>query len=855
MRRRLALLATLLATPAGASTWIVPGVASTAGAGGTRFTSELVLANPTPRAATALVELIPAPGEDAGEALPLFLAPGETVRVPDVARRLSGRDGTAGALRITAAQPLVAGGRTVNVAGSGAFGVGLPVFAEGTYLAPGQRASAIWVTHRDPAAGGSRANVAVTFPGATGGAARLTLYTSGPGVETRAGELVLSANSPAFVQRSVGELSAGGDVTDVEVGRIELEPLSGTAIGYVVDVDNVTGDGSLFPFRTVAAGATDIVLPGAARTAGAGGSYWRTDVRLYNPAPEDVPVTLTYLPGTGGDPVTVSRALGPRRVETVTDVLGALGLPDGSYGALRVEAPGPVVVAGRTANVDPRGERAGTFGGAQEAIPRAAFARAGDALALAGLSHGAASRTNVTFVAGADGASWRATLLARDGREAGTASGTLVSSGWSQTTLLQLVPSAPDDARLHVEVTAGSLTAFASVIDQSSGDPVVTAAVPEVPIPEAALPPLAACPAGPLFDTLPMAATDFLSFRPLGWTSPTTHILPCKHSCFSLTRPGEPYRVSPVYFPGKVWVTRVNLVEFLDAAGNVAKSSYVLWFQPCKDATAYFTHLSWVPSKLSALVRRDRCRSFVTGGTPAKLCENDTLVAVDAGELAGLSGDAMIVDFGMTDYRRPPLPFARPDHYMREYLAYVSPVEYFTEAPRRILDASLASYDGTVPRTAEPRIGQVCQDLAGTAQGSWFVPGANLAVPYQIQDPLVALVHDYVDPAEPIFSVGTGVAGLDPGVYRFFPEPTGTRNADFSRIRADGTTYCFDRFGPSGVEQRTAGGIPARVPRGVLLLTMPSPETMRLELIGTSGASCASIGPYAFSAGASRFER
>ncbi|MBM3735840.1 MAG: hypothetical protein FJW39_08650 [Acidobacteria bacterium] len=367
--------------------------------------------------------------------------------------------------------------------------------------------------------------------------------------------------------------------------------------------------------------------------------------------------------------------------------------------------------------------------------------------------------------------------------------------------------------------------------------------------------PLPPCPDGPLLSVLPMDRDSFLSFRPLGWISPLQHVFPAKHSCFSLSRPGEPNRMLPVRFPANARLTRVSLTEYLDGSGVAYKRGYTLYFQTCREVSAYFTHLSEVPAAIAALVRRDRCTSYVTNGTPVNLCQSDVAFDVSAGDPAGVSGDAAIVDFGMTDTRIAPLGFIRPDHYMSEMLYYVSPVPYFEPEPRADLTAKLASYDGTTPRTAEPVTGAYLQDLAGTAQGNWFTPGVNLSIPFQQPDPFLALVHDYIDPSEPIISTGTSIPGLRPGVYRVRPATTGNRNRDFSAITAGAGVFCYDDFGPPMIRQTTAGGIPVGVPEGVLLIEMTSEESLRIELAGGRGATCASIGEWTLSGRAVTFER
>ncbi|MBI4789656.1 MAG: hypothetical protein HY782_21715 [Chloroflexi bacterium] len=361
-----------------------------------------------------------------------------------------------------------------------------------------------------------------------------------------------------------------------------------------------------------------------------------------------------------------------------------------------------------------------------------------------------------------------------------------------------------------------------------------------------------ACPemGKPLFTTMPMALDEFLAFRPLGWTSPPIHVFPAKHSNFALARPGETPPTRAVYFPGDLWVTEINSTEYV----GLNKTGYGLTFYPCREFKSYFGHLSGVSDKILAQLKTSdvQCKPpYETGGTPVKACSKITLLRVNAGELAGYSGDAAGVDFGAVDYRIPPLGFANPNHYMKEMLHYVSPVGYFTSEVKAQFETKLASYDGTALRTAEPKVGLYMQDIPGTAQGNWFLPGKNLAIPFLQPDEFMALVHDYIGAAEPIFSVGTSVKGLRVGVYGFHPQPAGQINRDFGQVKADGSIYCYDTFRVD----RTAGGIPLGRPNGILLLTMPTTTTLRIEKQGTATSTCASTTPWIFTDAATTFER
>lgn len=362
-----------------------------------------------------------------------------------------------------------------------------------------------------------------------------------------------------------------------------------------------------------------------------------------------------------------------------------------------------------------------------------------------------------------------------------------------------------------------------------------------------------ACPelSQPLFSSLPMALSDFLAFRPLGWTSPPIHVFPAKHSNFALALPGQTPPVREVRSPGAVWLTEINFTEWI----GLNKTGYGVTFYPCKDFKAYFGHLSRLSDRLMEELKTGEvsCRDpYSTGGVMARPCKKDVSLKLEPGEVVGYSGDAAGVDFGAIDYRAPPMTVAIPAHYSNELLHYVSPILYFTPETRALLESKIGSYDGTVRRTAEPLVGTAGEDIPGTAQGNWFTPGLHWGLtPPPQPDPFIALVHEYVDSTVPIFSVGTSVKGLAVGVYTFTPRNDGKVNRDFKDVRPDGSVYCYEGFKVG----RTPGGIGVGDPQGVILIAMPDANTLLVEKQGAQGSTCASMGVWTMTANATRFER
>lgn len=358
---------------------------------------------------------------------------------------------------------------------------------------------------------------------------------------------------------------------------------------------------------------------------------------------------------------------------------------------------------------------------------------------------------------------------------------------------------------------------------------------------------LPGCPDGPLYTVIPMGLGDFMAFRPLGFVSLPSNAFPVKHSSFAIAMPGERTAERPVLFPGDVWVTEIWSYRSANFGG------YQLYFQPCAQVRAYFFHLADIPARLKDAFEaaQPTCQDFADPSGVIVKCQVKLLLKVAAGEAAGVSGDGAGVDFGMADFRIQPEGLVNLEHYPSDYPYYVSPVEYYPADLRAQFASKLASWDGRVRRTAEPVVGSYRQDIAGTAQGNWFRPGKDMRSNSLDMTSNLALVSDYVDPEQAILMLGTSLAEVPLGIYSFVPTDSGRVNRRFRDVRADGEIYCYEKLN-SG---RSTGAMPLTKLDGVLLLTIPDENHIRVEKIGGAGATCEAALPWEMTGNAVEFER
>ena len=316
----------VLSPPAEAGTELVlPGVVRASGVGGSRFVSTLWIHNPATAAVD--VDLVLVTPEGTRGPVRLTVGPRQTRRVDDPVSSLFSLEAAAGTLTARAEASFLLRGVTANVADPrGTYGLALESLRADAALEPGETGIAPGLSHTAATGTLFRTNVAVTLL-EKGSEATVTVVDDSGLV--RGEERV--TGGPLFWQRPVSDLSPD---PEVPLGRVEVRVLSGSAVAYAAVVDNGTGDGIVSPARRVEAPSGPpyaLLLPGAARSAGANGTLWRTSLRLANPGLASVDVTLE---GPAGS--RVARVVPPRGLLEETDLLGALGQPEGSAGAVTV---------------------------------------------------------------------------------------------------------------------------------------------------------------------------------------------------------------------------------------------------------------------------------------------------------------------------------------------------------------------------------------------------------------------------------------------------------------------------------------------------------------------------------------
>ena len=342
---------------------------------------------------------------------------------------------------------------------------------------------------------------------------------------------------------------------------------------------------------------------------------------------------------------------------------------------------------------------------------------------------------------------------------------------------------------------------------------------------------LPACPGGDtaLFTTPPIADAELAGLGPLGGLGPPGQTFPAAELRFHVRD-----TAARVVSPGAMTIWQVERTEALAAAAG--QTEHVVRFSPCANVSAYFTRVSELDPSLAARLGPFEDASCASTET-LRTCIKTVRIDMPAGAPIGTVDGAQALDFGLGDNRQPPLPYfdKRRDDF--DPLHAACPVDYFDATSRATLEARFSDATGTVPRTAAPLCGEIAQDRAGTAQGRWFVPDTAHSMP---QSRHLALVHDNVDPAVPVFSVGTSLPAFL-GTWTFAPQTSGTIDRDFRDVRP-GILYCWNV---------TPWPPRAGVPAWMVVAGMP--DALRLQLTARTAARCED-GPPTLE-GAIEFER
>jgi M6 family metalloprotease-like protein len=459
---------------AGDYVYVVPAAAHATGLEGTSWVSDLVVHSLTDNDSANLFFV--GQGENGldTEGVRLQLVQEGSLSLPDVVWQTFEQDPAGGSLLVGSDQPLIVSSRTYNNAPTGTYGQYIPGFPVEMAYSQADEVRLIQLTRNDDFrtnigfanAAGVRLDVKVMFYQADGSYIRQRTYSIPPYGYLQASDVINKDADDAFAVVTATSSDA-------------------RYFCYASVIDNRTGDPILVTQPVIDAGTT-IYLLASAQASGIGGTEWRTDVELHS---------------TGDNPVTCQIELlkhkrdnsAPESVEVAVPAGESVrleGILDTQFGfsgtaALRLTTVGGgLLVTNRTYNQTPEG----TYGQFIAGVTDDAAIAYQEEATLVQLSYSADSeagyRTNIGFVnAGATEITVEVDLRDASGNLIGNLSYTLRAFEYKQISDIfsrvtnQDVPVGVAVVRTTTE--GGSFFAYASVVDNRSGDPIYIAARPD----------------------------------------------------------------------------------------------------------------------------------------------------------------------------------------------------------------------------------------------------------------------------------------------------------------------------------------------------------------------------------------
>ncbi len=445
---------------------LVPVAAQTNGVGGSVWRTELTLFNGGSEPASGQFTFIHG-GGGAVLTRSLFLGVNQSITYANALSDLFGLSTGSGAIAIeassaTSTPAIRITSRTFTTGTTGTYGQAVPSVSDDgstTLLLTGLESDANF-----------RTNIGLVNRSPVPVAAGLTLYDANGNVIATTAVTVPENN---FQQSSLGSFfpAVNGRSYSALSMRVDSTVANSVSV-YGSVIDNRTQD-PVYIQAVPAPLGTELTIPAVGRAPGVAGTFWRSDVTIFNPGLTTMSVSLRYLAAgqdnrfAGAQNVTVP----PSRTVVIADVAQALGVSSGS-GALQVSWSSPTgpIVTSRTYTTADGG---GTYG--QSIDPVTTF---GNDSYVPGLRSDASFRSNVGFVNSSDvQMTVSATLLSDNGSVIGTTQIGLSPRSQVQFAVGALFPAANNPRAGTLTLLAhtdgaAALFAYGSIVDNASGDPV-----------------------------------------------------------------------------------------------------------------------------------------------------------------------------------------------------------------------------------------------------------------------------------------------------------------------------------------------------------------------------------------------
>jgi BACON domain-containing protein len=468
---------------------IIPAVGHAVGVGGSLFESDVRVANTSAQTMTYQLNFTPTAtdGTATGNSTTIQIAPGATMALDDILasffgttsntalgtlelRPLTSTSANAAFTNLTQTLTTVASSRTYNFTPNGTFGQYIPAIPFSQFI---NNTSGVLSLQQIAQSAAYRTNFGLVEGAGEPATVRLTVLDN---AGTVVGTIDQSLQAGEHLQ--LNSLLAANGITLTD-GRVEVAVTSptGRVSAYASTVDNQTNDPLMVsPVLKPSESATRFTLPGVGDF-DSGFAHWKSDVRIFDSGTADTPVTMSYYAqGKADSPITINSTVKAGQVLALDNFIASQMPQAGTNtaGSLVVTTPATsnLVVTGRTYTDTGKG----TYGQFIPAVTPADSVGLNErSLQLLQLEQSSRMRTNVGIIETSGNAvSVEISLILPDSRVTPKVLLTLAPNEFIQISLGGFGYTDPIyNGRVVVKVTAGSgrVTAYGSVIDQTTQDP------------------------------------------------------------------------------------------------------------------------------------------------------------------------------------------------------------------------------------------------------------------------------------------------------------------------------------------------------------------------------------------------
>lgn len=447
---------------------VIPAVARTEGANGTHFVTDVRVWNRSsnPTTFTAYYTATGNDGRLGFSAMNYALAPGQLLALDDVVST-EFRTAGVGNIEITGdLSSLLVTSRTYNDSNGGTFGQFIPATTPAQATSLGEAPLHIGQLENTI---GFRTNIGFAEVAGEEGVVAVRVF-SASNAQIASYDVPIPAFSHIQISGALGSLQLGGTFADAARATVTVTSGAARVVAYGSVVDNVSGDPIYIP--AVRPDTSLQLVPAAFRVDGDRSTHWRSDLWLTNPSADSIAAHVSFHDRGG---VVLGQA------PMILPAGGSVALRDVIATPLRLgDAAGSLTIASdRPLLATTRSWTPGASGSFGQFIPafdaRLASGAGGRPVNAIELESSASYRTNLGAVeAAGESAVVRVRVFDAAGAQLFTKDVPLAAFGQMQFNAANEGCPAFANGRASFEVVsgAGRILAYASVVDNLSGDPV-----------------------------------------------------------------------------------------------------------------------------------------------------------------------------------------------------------------------------------------------------------------------------------------------------------------------------------------------------------------------------------------------